>query len=121
MHSTQSMAVKRPSPPARPEAGPGICVPGVLSFAHGAGGVPGSAERCHLDWAGPSAGVGHYTTPECYATWYALRVPPPWGHREGLTQEYDRMGHVVLMPSDCTSKCVLSISGYCVNEGPWDT
>ena len=34
------------------------------------------------------------------------------GHREGLTQEYDRMGHVVLMPGDSISKCVQPISGY---------
>ena len=45
----------------------------------------------------------------------------PGGHREGLKQEYDRMGHVVLMPGDSISKCVQPISGYSVNEGLWDT
>ena len=49
---------------------------------------------------------------------FALRLPG--GHREGLTQEYDRMGHVVLMPSDSLPKRVQPISGYNVNEGLWD-
>ena len=43
------------------------------------------------------------------------------GHREGLTQEYDRMGQVVLMLGDSISKCVQPIAGYCVNERLWDT
>ena len=45
----------------------------------------------------------------------------PWGHREGLTHDYDRMGHVVTMPGDSISKCLQPVSGYTVNEGLWDT
>ena len=43
------------------------------------------------------------------------------GHREGLTHEYDSMGHVVLMPGGSISKCVQPVTGYSVNEGLWDT
>ena len=43
----------------------------------------------------------------------------PRGHREGLTQEYDSMGQVVLMPGDSISKCVHPVTGYSVNEGLW--
>ena len=58
MHWIQSMALIGASPPVRPEAGPGVRILGAFSFVRGVGSVLDSAERCHLDWAGLSAGVG---------------------------------------------------------------